>query len=129
MKPTQLVFVILLFLSAGITGVLGAGTLLDPPAVMTSFGVDGALPSGGVLLVAVLGSALLSLSCFVFLAAWWSRKGLRQGRTLGMVAGFTLLLVAACAYGIAGSVQVLVLDGVRGLLLLGLGWLWQPEAE
>ncbi len=127
MKKTQLAFVVLLFLSALVTAGLGARTLLDPQGMMTTFGVEVSEVPGLDLLTAVLGGVLLSLSLFVLVSAVWSYQGRREGRFLGMVAAGTLLLVAACAYFVGGSTEILLLDGVRGTVLLVLGWLWTPD--
>lgn len=96
---------------------------------MVSFGVEVQRSPGLDLLIAVLGGALLSLASFVFLAAWWSYRGLVAGRTLGRLAAVTLLIVALCAWALGGSLEVLVLDGVRGVVLLVLGTLWKPNGE
>ena len=121
-------FVLLLFLSSLVTGFLGARTLIDSEGMMETFGVERTAVPGLELLTSVLGSVLLSLALFVLVAAWWSWQKRPEGRTLGIVAAGTLLLVALCAWMLGGSVQVLVLDGVRGTVLLVLGLLWRPEA-
>ena len=128
MKRTQLAFVVLLFLSGIVTGFLGLRTLLDPQGMMTTFGVEVSELPGIELLTSVLAGVLLSLCLFVLLAAVWSAQGRAEGRTLGMVAAFTLILVAACAYFVGGSVEVLLLDGVRGTVILLLGWFWKPDS-
>lgn len=128
-KPVQIAFVALLALSALITSGLGVPTLLDPEGMMVTFGVAVQQSPGLDLLTAVLGGVLISLALFVFLAAWWSYQGRPAGRTLGQLAAVTLLLVAVCAWAIGGSLQVLLLDGVRGVVLLVLGSLWKPAAE
>ena len=109
---------LLLTLSGAVTALLGLRTLIDPEGMMESFSVT--LPDGVdlSLLISVLGAAILSLGLIQALAAFWSWTGRAEGRTLGLLCAGTLLLVAACAYLQAGSTQVLLLDGVRGLALL-----------
>lgn len=128
MKYARALFALLLLLSSLVTAFLGLRTLIDPQGMMRSFGVPPEGAAGLELLIAVLGSALLSLAMIVLLAAWWSHQNRSEGRTLGMVCACTLLLVAVSAWLVAGSTQVLILDGVRGLLLLALGWAWRPQA-
>lgn len=127
MKHARTLFALLLFLSSLVTGFLGIRTLLDPEAMMSTFGVPPSELDGLMLLIAVLGSALLSLAAVVWLAGWWSWQGRSEGRTLGLVCGATLLLVAVSAWRIGGSIEVLLLDGVRGTLVLLLGFLWKPN--
>ena len=129
MKGLQIAFALLLLLSALVTGFLGLRTLLDPDGMMVTFGVEVQDVPGLDLLTAVLGAVLLSLSLFVLLAAVWSWQGRAAGRTLGLVAASTLLLVAVCAWSLGGSLEVLILDGVRGLVLLTLGALWKPTED
>lgn len=128
MKAARPLFALLLLLSGVVTAVLGTRTLLDPDGMMRAFGVPTASGEGLDLLIAVLGSALLSLAAVVLLAAWWSWRAVTAGRTLGLLCAATLLLVAVSAWAIAGSTQVLVLDGSRGLLLIALGLAWKPDA-
>lgn len=119
---------VLLALSGTVTSLLGARTLLDPAGMMESFSV--VLPDGVdlSLLISVLGAAILSLGLIQGLAAVWSWRGRSEGRTLGLLCAITLLLVAACAYLEAGSVQVLLLDGIRGSILLVAGLLTSPRS-
>ena len=109
------------------TAFLGIRTLLAPQAMMETFGVSVTTFQGLDLLTSVLGSAILSLSLFVLLAAWWSWRDLVAGRTLGLLCAVTLWLVAASGWLLGGSTEILLLDGVRGTLLFLSGWLWRPE--
>ncbi len=127
-SAAQVIFCLVLFLSGLLTFVLGVRTLVDPAGMMQTFGIAESL-DGLDLLIAVLGGALISLALFVSLAAWWSWHGRKEGRTLGLLAAATLLLVALCGWTIGGSTAVLALDGVRGLLLLVTGLLWQPRTS
>lgn len=127
MKHARVAFAILLALSGIVTAFLGARTLYDPQGMMEAFGVAVVDAPGIELLIAVLGSAILSLALFVLLAAWWSWQNQSAGRTLGMLAAATLILVAVCAWWIADSMQLLLLDGIRGGVLLLVGFLWKPE--
>ena len=129
MKFSRPLFALLLLLSGLVTAFLGARTLLDAEGMMETFGVTAAGAEGLELLIAVLGSVLLSLALIVLLAAWWSWRDLSAGRTLGLVCAATLLLVAICAFVIGGSTEILLLDGIRGLVLFALGLTWKPSAE
>ena len=124
MKHARTLFALLLFLSSLITGALGFRTLLAPEAMMSTFGVSAADVAALDLLIAVLGSVLLSLAIIVLLAAIWSWRGNEAGRTLGLVCAGTLILVGLGAWLLAGSTQILMLDGIRGatLIVLGFGW-------
>ncbi|REJ82722.1 MAG: hypothetical protein DWQ36_20005 [Acidobacteria bacterium] len=119
------VFAVLLALSGALTGLLGVRTLVDPEGMMTSFGVALGTLDDVKLLVAVLGSVIVSLAGFTLAAAAWSWQRRDAGRNLGLLAALSLLFVAACAYGLGGSAQVLVLDGVRGGVLLVSGIVWR----
>lgn len=123
----QILFAIALLLSGLLTCALGVRTLIDSNGMMVSFGVDPAAVVGVELLVAVLGSAVLSLGLVVLLATVWVWQGRPAGRTLALLSAVTLLIVAITAWLQAGSLQVLLLDGVRGLILLGLGLAWKPR--
>ena len=116
---------LVLTISGAVTSLLGVRTLLDPDGMMESFAVS--LPAGVdlSLLISVLGSAVLSLGLIQGLAALWCWKGRFEGRTLGILCAVTLLLVAACAYLQAGSTEILLLDGIRGVLLLVAGMAWR----
>lgn len=122
-------FATLLLLSGFVTGFLGLRTLIDRQGMMRDFGVDPSQAIGLDLLIAVLGGVLISLAMLVLLAALWSFQARTEGRTLGLLCALTLLVVAASAFIVAGSVQVLLLDGVRGLVLLGLGLCWKPSGK
>ncbi len=127
MKHARIAFAVLLFLSALTTAGLGVMTVLAPERMAEGFGIVWTGDPGVALLTAVLGGVLVSLSLFVFLAAWWSWHSKQEGRTLGLISAATLLLVAVVAFAVGGSVQVLLLDGIRGTVLLLLGWLWRPS--
>lgn len=120
---------LLLGISGAITSALGLRTLLDTDGMMQSFGV--ALPEGVdlSLLISVLGAAILSLGLVQILATMWSWNGRAAGRTLGMLCGVTLLLVAVCAWIQAGSMQVLLLDGIRGTALVLVALASKPGAD
>lgn len=124
----QTVYAVALLLSGLLTCVLGLRTLVDRDGMMRGFGIEPSATVGLDLLIAVLGAAILSLGLTVLLAAVWVWQGLAAGRTLGLLCAATLLLVAGAAWLQAGSTQVLLLDGVRGAVLLALGVAWKPTS-
>ena len=129
MKCARVVFAVLLLLSGAVTAFLGLRTLVDPEGMMVAFGAPVTRAPGIELLMAVLGAVVLSIALFVLLAGWWSWQNRSEGRTLGILAAATLILVALCAFWIADSTQLLLLDGVRGVVLLVAGFLWKPADE
>ncbi len=128
MKYSRQLFALLLLVSGLLTAFLGARTLLDPEGMMETFGANAAGAQGLELLIAVLGAALLSLALFVLLAGHWAWRGHQHGRTLGLLCAATLLLVAISAWLVGNSTEILILDGVRGGLLLAFGLSWKPDA-
>ncbi len=123
----RLAFSGLLALSAFATGALGSLTLVAPDRLASGFNVTLPEDVDLSLLMAVLGGVLLSLALIVGLAAHWSFQQRPEGRTLGLLCAVTLLLVAVAGWWFGGSREILLLDGVRGVVIFALGWFWKIE--
>jgi hypothetical protein len=115
-------------ISAVITCLVGLSTIADPLGTAARFGVE--LADDPVLrtVLLTLAAAVLSLGLFTGLAARWVFLDRPEGRPLVLLCAGSLLLVAALGGVVGASRSILVLDGVRGTVLLVLGALWTPGA-
>ena len=122
----RVVLGVLTSISAALTCLVGLSTVADPLGTAARFGVE--LAEDPVLrtVLLTLGAAVISLGVFTALAARWVFLDRAEGRTLVLLCAGSLLLVAALGGVIGASRQILLLDGIRGAVLLVLGSLWAP---
>lgn len=121
----RVLFGFTLLLSAVVQLTFGVMLLADPVRVVGWGGmtVGSSMTDSLMSLTINLGALIVLCGAASGVAYRWSRQGRREGLVLGMGIGATLILMAVlhAAQGIATPVAF---DGIRGLVLLGVGaWL------
>ena len=114
-------YVLVLILSGLLTLVIGLNMLVNSQTVAESSGVEWDPAGGIVTLVKALGASVASIGALQIIAGLWLRAGDVGGANLGLVMGGVLLFIGLASFVGAGAVEILLLDGIRGLLILGIG--------
>ncbi len=117
----RVTFLILIALYGFIELAFGVLMVVDIEAVATMFNAEYS-PASGVFSVP-LTVAVFAFTAFSVLAFVWVYKRKPEGAVIGMIIGGWLVGAAILSYIKLGMLDSLVVDGVRGVAILVVGYL------
>lgn len=107
---------------------LGITLLIDfPTALESGFGIT--YSSELDILGVALGLYLLLLTALMILSSVWTFKSNHSGITVGVIIGIFLFVFGAVTFLKFGDLQALMVDSLRGLLTIILGYMAGKELK
>jgi hypothetical protein len=121
----RITFLILITLYGLIELVFGLFMMTDIEAVAAMFNAEYSTDSG--VFSVPLTVAVFAFTSFSALAFLWVYKRKPEGALIGMVIGGWLICSAILSYVKLGMLDSLIVDGVRGVVILIIGYLLQKK--
>lgn len=118
----------ILVASGLVTIATGSTIIFDIHGFAGRFGIALDVPARTAVAISTLGTPILVSSLFTFLAAYWVYTGHPGGRVLAMACGLMLVLIGIGIYFISGITQLLFMDSLRGLVIIGCVFLCRKGA-
>ncbi len=107
---------------------LGVTLLIDfPTALESGFGIT--YSNELDILGLALGLYLLLLTALMILSSVWTLKSNHSGITIGVIIGIFLFVFGAATFLKFGDLQALMVDSLRGLLTIILGYMAGKELK
>lgn len=114
------IFIALVSLGSLLEVVIGVAMIVDFETVLTAnFGATYSAELGPIGLA--LGCNLIFLGIALALSASWTRAHKREGPILGVAGSMVFVTFGIVAFLQFGQLSALVVDGLRGVLTVGLG--------
>lgn len=118
LKGLTIALTVLVFLTGLIDTGFGGVLQIQPEIAAMESNVDYIPELKG--LISIWGITLLFFGLITLLSARWIWQKKREGTILGIFAGLKLVIVSAVSFVLNGGVSILIFDGLRGVIIIGL---------